>query len=142
MSEIDPYRLVVAAHELGHLIAWQRAGLHINEIRVLGTGEQAEGYVDLGRQRIRDADQARGYLVGLLAGREAGNRWCEQAGMRHHEHTCADDMRSFQRLRRHELARHFTDTALRHDAWALVLAQWEQITRLAPRLARHGWLPL
>ncbi|MCP2242728.1 hypothetical protein [Lentzea aerocolonigenes] len=142
MTEIDPYRLAVAVHELGHLIAWQRAGLHINEIRVFGTGERAEGYVDLGRQRIRDTDQARAYLVGLLTGREAEVRWCELSGMRHHDYTSEPDMRSFRRLRRHKLARHLTDAELRHDARALVRAQWEQITRLAPRLARCGWLPL
>lgn len=74
----DRHRLMLAAHELGHVVAWQHAGFAVAEIK-LHPGNVG-GEVSLSkssRTNLRTIEQRRGYLVGLLAGTEAGARWCE-----------------------------------------------------------------
>lgn len=140
MDGIDPYRLVVAAHELGHLVGYQLAGLTIHEVRVLGEGDAAEGYVRLDPRGARGAHQARAYMVGLLAGRVAGVRWCELHGVAHRDDACTTDRTLYRRFRTHPLVRDVPDAEFRAAAQQLVRTHWPRIARLAPRLARRGWL--
>ena len=142
LDDLDPRRLEVAAHELGHAIAWKEAGLAATAIRVLGHGDRAQGYVRIENRLIYDADAARAYLAGLLAGREAGIRWCEENGLTHYEHTCHTDLNNFRQQRRTPLGRQVSVGQARATARLIVRANWCLIVRLAPRLALQGRITL
>jgi len=138
---IDPHRLRVAAHELGHYLAWQDAGITPAAIVVEGYGEEAHGHVETGRTRLTTTEQASAYLVGLLAGREAELIWCTKYGLRYHPHTFdTGDGPRFRKLRRHKLVRAITDGEFQSGAQRLVQGHWPRIERLAPRLALRGHL--
>lgn len=140
-TELDPQRLRVAAHELGHYLAWQAADLDIQRIYVAGTGVEAHGKVRIRRQKVRDPEQARAYLVGMLAGREADIRWCEHNDLEWHEHTSNGDMKAYRSLhRRIDWVRDVTDREFRAEAHRFIVANWSKITRLAPKLAERGRL--
>lgn len=141
-TSVDPYRLDVAVHELAHWFAWRHAGftIAIRHIRVRGYGEGAEGNVHIGRRPIRTAEQARGYLTGLLAGREADLRSRDETGREFYEYTCRGDLETFQKFRGREWTAGVSDEEFRRAARALVDASWSQITVLAPRLASRGYL--
>jgi hypothetical protein len=138
----DPQRLRAAAHELGHAIAWHLTGTTPTAIRVVGRGERAYGFVSV-QAEIHTVDDARAYLAGILAGREAGMRWCEENGLRHHEHTCLSDLAAFRQQRRdYDLCRRVSRADARALARRIVARHWPRIVRLAPRLARAGRLTL
>ncbi|WP_326960553.1 hypothetical protein [Amycolatopsis sp. NBC_01286] len=137
----DRHRLMLAAHELGHVVAWQHAGFAVAEIK-LHPGNVG-GEVSLSkssRTNLRTIEQRRGYLVGLLAGTEAGARWCELAGEFRGDHAsgCAWDHRAFMRNQRHFGLTHIPKSEFRREARAIIRAHWRQIFRLAPTLAHRG----
>lgn len=135
----DPDRLRVAVHELGHAVAWKiAANTTPTAIRVFGHGITAHGYVHVDAA-VHTVDDARGYLAGLLAGREAALRWCEENGLAHPEWTCSSDVSSFRQQRRdYELCRQVSTADARATARRIVRTHWALIVRLAPRLARAG----
>jgi hypothetical protein len=141
-GDLDPRRLEVAAHELGHLIAYQHAGLAVRAIRITGRGEDARGAVRLDPRGARTAEQARGYLVGLLAGRVAALRWCHEHGPQFREHVARTDRALYREFRRHPWVREVPDAHFQAAAHDLIHAHWSHITRQASRLAREGRLPL
>lgn len=140
MREIDPFRLHVAAHELGHMITWEVLGLAVKEALVWGHGTEAEGRVRLNDQRLRNPAECRDYLFGLLAGREADIQWCRTTGRTFHPHTCSGDLKVFRAMRKHQWVSDIPDAEFRANARGLVLTHWRRITRLAPVLARRGSL--
>lgn len=135
---IDRWRLVVAAHELGHAFAWQDAGVGFGMIRVWGHGRSTEGVVPVDGRRLRNAEQLRLYLIGLYAGSAASERWCDLAGMRHPASGCRHDLATARQMRRHPWARNLTDGELRTGARRAVGRHWSRIHRLAPKLADRG----
>lgn len=135
---LDPHRLIVSAHEIGHAIAWSVAGMPIVAIWVEGRGPGAHGYVKLDGKKLRNANETRDYLIGLLAGRAAGIRWCESHGLTHHDYTCADDLTKFRQGRQHRWVRHIPDSEFHTAARLLVRQHWPRIARLAPELSRRG----
>lgn len=145
MGEVsDVERHVVAAHELGHAFAFREAGQTISEIRVLGHGANVEGYTELNNPVIIGVEQGFAFLVGILAGRAAGERWCEI-----HDYTrpgpaaCRTDRRLYVKVcREHPELRPFTASQVRASARKLVRARWRQIERLGPRLALRGTVTL
>jgi hypothetical protein len=138
----DLNRMRVAAHELGHAIAWQVApNTTVTAIRVIGRGANAHGFVNVDAD-VRTVDDARGYLAGLLAGREAALRWCDENNLVHHEHTCASDRASFRQQRRYNLCRQVSPAEAKALARRIVRAHWRRILRLTPRLAHRGQITL
>ena len=137
-TELDPHRLLVAAHELAHAIGFRRAGIELTAIRVWGRGQTTQGHVDIVQYQVHTVPAARAYLAGLLAGREASLRWCEENGLPFQEHTCSTDLANFRRQRRTDLGRQVSKGAALADARSLVRTHWPRIVRLAPRLARAG----
>ena len=140
---LDPRRAHVAAHELGHLVVWERVpGARIVTVRVRGKGNNSDGYVEVDWPKHYDTpDMVRGYLVGMMAGREADLIWCELSGMRHYPDTCADDLAAVRKARRrHAPSRQWTESELAREARTLVRARWGRILRLVPKLARTGHL--
>ncbi|MGW7537810.1 hypothetical protein [Amycolatopsis sp. NPDC054798] len=134
---------MLAAHELGHMLAWQQAGFTVAEIKLHpGTAGGEVSLSKSSRSDLRTIEQRRGYLVGLLAGTEAGVRWCELAGEFRAEHSggCAWDRKAFQRNQQHFGLTHIPRTEFRREARAVVRARWHQLFRLAPRLAQRGRL--
>lgn len=144
LAGIDTHRLVVAAHELAHALVFRAAGIEITDIRVLGTGSGARGYVRVAGNQALNKRQARQYLVAVVAGREGDLRWCDQHGLdRWPDHVCADDFADLRKMRREfreqgELHRGTGTGELRAEARLRVRTYWPRITRLAPRLARRG----
>jgi hypothetical protein len=142
--DIDLYRLQVATHELGHLVAWERLpGARIVAVRVYGRGVNTEGHVEVDWPTAAP-ELDHGYLVGLLAGREA-----DRIFTNHHpdfpysDRGAAHDLNLLRRIRRnHTPSRQWTEHRLRTDAARLVRAHWDRIQRLAPYLARRGHLNL
>lgn len=140
MDDLDPIRLSVAAHELGHMVTWEHAGFRIQTIRVTGRGTSTQGLVHVDRGLLRDPGEVRAWLVGLLAGREAEQRWCDQTGSAFIEAGSGEDLAQFRKWRRHEWARRLTERELRIEARQCIRTRWRQIVRLTPRLAHAGRL--
>lgn len=137
---IDPHRLIAAAHELGHYLIFTAAGIEVSEIRVIGRGSSAAGYVCVPPGQSLDEKQQRQLLVGGLAGRQADLRFCEQFGLPPQPaYTCASDMKIVRRDRRQMQDSTWIST-LRAEARRLVLKHWPHIVRRAPQLARRGTL--
>lgn len=74
-------RLVLAAHEIGHLIAFQDAGIRVLYSAIEDGGDTGGTYID-----DPDGDQHHGYLVGLAAGSAAEKYWCDIYGQRLPDH--------------------------------------------------------
>lgn len=137
----DPHRLVAAAHELGHAIAWRASGLDIAEIWIKGRGTATHGHVWLVQTdtEIRTLDDELAVQAGLLAGRIAQELWCDRTNVAI-PFSCADDETLYRARRRTPLGHQVSRTAARTAARSLVRARWSAITRLAPVLARAGRL--
>lgn len=140
----DVERHVVAAHELGHALAFREAGQTISEIRVMGHGASVEGYTDLSNSVINGIEQGVAFLVAILAGRAAGERWCEiNDYTRPGPAACRTDRRLYAKVRReHPELAPFTTAKVMPRARKLVRARWRQIERLGPRLAARGTVTL
>ena len=139
--DIDPHRLVVAAHELGHALTWHALGFLVDTIWIKGHGDSAHGEVmiDITKVKPWTYDHERDFHVGLLGGREAHQRWCDETGMPFLERHCAEDMAQLRR-RRSELGGQTTPRAIRTSARQLVRSHWRRVVLLAPVLARRGSL--
>lgn len=135
----DPDRLICAAHELGHLVGFRAAGVPIAAIKIDGHGRHATGYVrEAGIVHFPNAAAARHYLVALLAGKEAGLRWCDRYDLDYGNRDDID-LRFFHQDRaRWRIT--LSESRGRTLARRLVDQQWPTITRLAPRLAERGRL--
>lgn len=139
---LDPQRLHIAHHELGHWIAWNAyPTVGTKDIQVWGYGRNAEGHVTPGTDgRLRNQQQCRDFLIGLLAGREADAYYCTRAGIRFNPTHSKADLRAFRRIHKHEWVRDVAATEFRTLAREIVHANWSHIVRLAPTLARRGHL--
>jgi len=140
----DPMRMLVAAHELGHAVAWDVAGIAVLSIEVSGWGRGTEGVVRIDRDNtvLRNTDDACGYLAGLLAGQVASLRWSEETRTPHPTHGCSYDLRLFRLNRRSGYAAEVSPADARAAAHLVVRQQWPTILRLAPRLAARGRITL
>lgn len=141
-SEIDPTLLMISAHELGHAVVWHASGLHVKIVQAR-TGLFGSSYalLDLAKTTWTPAT-GRAYLVGLLAGPQAGMYWCEVIGQcRYNERHDAGDMEQFYRYRRaNKGAKAIPERVLRGEARTAVRKHWERIERLVPQLASRGSL--
>lgn len=135
----DPIRLSVAAHEIGHVLGWKAAGYRIHSVRVTGHGTKAEGVVTC-RGRARNRKQAHLYMVGILAGAVAQQRWCAEHGLRYHPETCPDDDALYAQHRAHPWIADTPDKVFLQAATRLVDAHWAEVLELAPQLAAAGRL--
>jgi hypothetical protein len=140
-EDIDYNRLVIAAHEVGHLIALQAADVPITEVRVIGHRRTAEGYVLADVDKPRDDEQAHAVLVALFTGVAAGRLWCDRHGLTRLAGEDVDDRAAYRALRRRPLFRDAAHAEVVADARRLVRQQWARIERLAPVLADRGFLP-
>lgn len=133
--------LEAAAHELGHVAGFRAAQIAIQEVRV---GRDASWVlVDHTEERaaLRDPARARGYLIGILAGRSAQVRWCEERGRVPNDSSWGGDLTLVAKLRRRSLAtKGLTHGELSRAADALVRVRWPWIVRNVPKLARSGRL--
>jgi len=140
--DLDPARLQCAVHELGHLTVWEALpGVRVNGVWVKGHGlRRVHGCVDVA---IPDnsPELDRGYLVGVLAGREADRIFCDLTNARHDPRTCSYDMANFRRTRRrHKPSRRWSETELAREARGIIRANWSTVLRRATQLARRGSL--
>ncbi|SDD94892.1 hypothetical protein [Actinokineospora iranica] len=139
--DLDPDRLNVAFHEIGHLTVWETLpGARVLAVKVTGKGNGTEGLVHM-RWPKNAPEIDRGYLVGRLAGSEADRLRCDQTGDRPDTAGWGHDMADFRRVRRqHEPSRQWTEAELRAEARRLLLAQLPRAQRRALQLARYGHL--
>lgn len=144
IEPLDPMRLLVATHELGHAVAWDVAGIRVLDIQVRGQGRSTEGVVEIDRANtiFRNASDACGYLAGLLAGQVASLRWSEETGTPHPSRGCSHDLRLVRLQRKAGYAREVPVATARDEARRVVREQWVRIVRLAPRLAEAGYVRL
>ncbi|MFC0540664.1 hypothetical protein [Kutzneria chonburiensis] len=141
-AEVEDVRPIVAAHEVGHLIAFQLADMTITEVRLVGSRIRAEGYVQIeDADQPHDAAQAHAVLVGVLAGVAAGHRWCDRHGLTHLVGEDVHDRAAWLDLRPKPLFRDVDRRQALADARRLVRQHWSRIERLAPVLAERGFLP-
>nr|WP_042198372.1 hypothetical protein [Kibdelosporangium sp. MJ126-NF4] len=138
----DPYRLALAAHEIGHAVVWRAGGFEIDEIWIKGHGLSAHGRVWIVQtdDDIRTVDAEHAVQAGLLAGCEAHLRWCSETGVTGVDVSADHDMTLYQRRRRTRLGRQVNSADVRATASRLVRHNWPTITRLTPVLARAGRL--
>ncbi|WP_410580269.1 hypothetical protein [Amycolatopsis sp. lyj-108] len=134
--------LALAAHEVGHAIACQAAGLRVIEVRLFPD----RGYVEHKEADPADQAQVDGELVVLLAGLEAGARWRQKhSGLWRGEalrwsRGCSDsDLALFRRTKRNAS---ISPSRLESRARSLVARQWGRIDRLSRKLADSGRLPV
>ncbi|MEU9686142.1 hypothetical protein [Amycolatopsis japonica] len=134
--------LAAAAHEVGHAVACQAAGLRVYAIRLTAD----RGFVKAADADPGDQDQVDGELVVLLAGLEAGARWAQKhSGLWRGEalrwsRGCSDsDLALFRRTKRNASV---SPSRLESRARSMVAAQWGRIDRLSRRLADSGHLPV
>lgn len=139
-----PYRLMISAHELGHAVVWRDEGLpRATVIEVRGSGQRTVGAVRLrDRGEARTEAFARRYLVGLLAGVAAGNRWRELHAPRLAPDESAVDQRYLRLWLALPVARRLDVAELRDAARAAVWQRWPEIARLTPILAVRGSVTL
>jgi hypothetical protein len=138
---------MIATHEMGHAIAWQRVGFQIVSITVRGRGAGTTGYVQLDGQSNRTPDEARDNLIGLLAGREADHRWCEIAGQPPDPYGSSADLAAYRKYRKNDGKHqrwliHLSDNELRAAARKVVTTHWSRIVPLAKQLAERGRIRL
>ncbi|MFD6072867.1 hypothetical protein [Amycolatopsis lurida] len=141
-SPEDAMMLAAAAHEVGHAVACQAAGLRVREVRLLSH----RGFVTYAEPDPGDQHQVDGELVALLAGPEAGARWAQKhRGLWRGEalrwsRGCSDsDLALFRRTKRNASV---SPSRLESRARSLVSAQWGRIDRLSRQLADSGRLPV
>lgn len=139
---IDPHRLRVAAHELGHAIAWHATGFQVAEIWIRGQGPSVHGHVWLDHtdDELTTVELERRYQAGLHAGRLAEQRWCEENDLCFGEHTCTQDMDILRNRRRREPGCLVPAGQAMGDAQRLIRVKWSRIARLTPALAAAGSL--
>ncbi|MFJ8912340.1 hypothetical protein [Amycolatopsis sp. NPDC102389] len=132
--------LALAAHEVGHAVACQAAGLRVIAVRLFPD----RGYVTHVEADPADQDQVDGELVTLLAGLEAGARWAQKhRGLWRGEalrwsRGCSDsDLALFRRAKRNASV---SPSRLESRARSLVAQQWGRIDRLSRKLADSGRL--
>lgn len=147
MTTVDQRRLMVAIHEMGHALTWHRAGFQIKTIRVRGRSNGTTGYVDLDNQPNRTPEEARDYLIGLLAGREAEHEWCRITGQSSDAYGSSTDLAIYRRYRKYDCANerwvaHLSDGEFRAAARKVINARWSQVVHLANQLAQHGRIRL
>jgi hypothetical protein len=140
---IDPHRLLIAAHELGHALAWRALGFTVDEVWVKGRGPAAHGrvWLDITHVKPWTLTHERGFHTGLFAGREAELRWCNEHGLPINEASCSEDMAQHARRRRTSLGRQVRPREAEAEARRLVRRYWPRLVRLAPHLAIRGSLP-
>ncbi len=139
---IDPHRLLIAAHELGHALTWHALGFTVDEIWIKGHGRSAHGYVwlDITKAKPWTVRHERDYHIGLFGGREAQQRWCEDHNIPFDEYACAEDMAIHRKRRRTRLGGQVHPGEAKAEARRLVRAHWRRIVHLAPSLATRGSL--
>jgi hypothetical protein len=141
VHELDPQRLRVAAHELGHLVAYREAGIPVESITITGHGTRARGEVMLPRAATIAEERIPDYLVAVLAGREADRWWTDLHGMpRSTSRTFETDLRLFRRHFHGPAVRGLSESVLAARARKLVQRHTRLIESLAPDLARRGRL--
>lgn len=136
----DQHRLAAAAHEIGHTLAWEAAGIRVREVRLTGRGRRTGGYATTGRVEVRSRRQAHLYVVGILAGQAAQDLWCRAYRIRCTTLSCADDQEAFERHRAHEWLTSTPDETFWRDADTYVQQAWPLIAEYAPVLADRGRL--
>nr|WP_042190901.1 hypothetical protein [Kibdelosporangium sp. MJ126-NF4]CEL19681.1 hypothetical protein [Kibdelosporangium sp. MJ126-NF4] len=138
----DPYRLALAAHELGHAVAWRAGGFEVDEIWIKGHGTRAHGHVWIAAtdDDIRTVEAEHAVQAGLLAGREAQLHWCAETGVTGVDISAEHDMTLYQRRRRTRLGRQCDSADVQATARRLVRHNWPTITQLTPVLAKAGRL--
>jgi hypothetical protein len=138
----DPrYRLATAAHEAGHYVVWRAGGVEIHQVYIREQATGTTGYTETELYRLESPEQARSCLLGLLAGRAAQVRWCEERGLvtPGDEHW-AEDMRRVQVMIRDPHAAGLSTTVLALESARLVRAHWADVVAVARRLDRRGRL--
>jgi hypothetical protein len=146
VTTVDSERLLVAAHEMGHAVAWHTTGFQIVEIRVSGH-VFPNGYVRIADREHTTPELARDYIIGLLAGREAEHQWCDLTGQSPSDSGSSADLDVYRKYRKYDaqhdrFTTHLTDRQLRVAARKVVTAHWPRIERLAPQLAERGAIKL
>lgn len=130
----DPDLLQAAAHEFGHVIVNLAHGITVISVQV-----DSRDYSGLTTIEHDDTPaQLRGELIAKLAGFEAEHLWCRRHGGHLDPRTARTD---FARFRRHH-PDDLPEVLARARARAILIRQWPRIERLAPQLARRGYLTI
>lgn len=139
---VDPHRLAIAAHELGHAIVWRAVGFDIDEIWIKGHGLATHGHVWIVQteEQIRTTADEHAVQTGLLAGLEAQLRWCHAHSLPTATVRADTDMTLYHQRRRTRLGRDVDPAAVRDDTRRLLHQHWNTLTRLVPVLATAGRL--
>lgn len=136
--------LILAAHEVGHALAFCHAGIGVERCEIDLVGEGDGGTV------IEDPNlnQHHGYLVGLTAGKAGELLWCETYGQHAPKHvrngwSASGDRTLYDKhQRQHRDTRGFAWRAAEKQAREILRDNAKQFRRLTEELARHGVLKL
>jgi hypothetical protein len=143
LKTLNPARLVVAAHELGHGLIWKAADFPVGSLWIRGESDDwMRGATEMGGNLIRDTEHMAEYLVGLLAGHIAGERWRDEYRVRERMHGNVGDEATYRQMMRADMSQPLRRADLTLTAQRAVSVHWGEIERLAPLLAERGTLRL
>lgn len=143
LKTLNPARLVVAAHELGHGLVWHTADFPVGKLWIRGDDDDSmRGFTELGGNTISSTERMVEYLVGLLAGHIAGERWRDEYRVRGRMHSNVGDEDTYRQMMRHDISKPIRRNEVVRIAERAVTTHWCDIERLAPLLAERGTLRL
>jgi hypothetical protein len=133
VAGIDPYDLIIAAHELGHAVSAYAHGIGVTKIEMGMTHLDLPDVIGPGMTR----EELIGWLVGCWAGYEAEKLWAWRVGGEAVWSCSKQDRRNFRDTRK---LVGLSEGKARSAARAIVRKEWARIRNLAPTLARQGFI--
>jgi len=136
-SGIEVPRLIIAAHEIGHAMAFHAAGIEVNECVI---GSDGDGITEI---EDPDDSQHHGYLIGLMGGSAGEQLWCAEFGqsLPAYCRTYTGDEKLFkQHQRQFREARAIGMSGARRAARKIIIAEKKRFRQLVEQLARRGEL--
>lgn len=137
---IEIPHLITAAHEIGHVIVFQEAG-----VEVYGCKISLDGAVDGGTWADDPVSgQHHAFLVGIMAGKAGEALWCDIFGQRLPSHCrdgssyAGDRVLFTAHQRKHREARGLSWRKADRLARVILRAESKRFRKLTEQLARHG----
>lgn len=138
----EEYPQFVAAHEMGHALAWRCFGFPLGAITLRGSGFNTSGSVSCAEVTLVGLEGFRQFLIGMVAGIPAGERWCEERNRHCPTSGLEYDLEAFRRTVRWGVTRFGPSAALVSsqlivDARLLQRAYWPLLEKSVPLLAER-----
>lgn len=136
-------RLICGAHEAGHLLLFRAAKLKIIQTKVWGIAEDAQGHViaEDPDERRSDPKIMRTWLIGMVAGEQAGLIAADKYGIEYDERDAEiNSAYDLGRFAEEHKGSGLTLQSARGKARDFLYSNWDKIDEIAYKLALYGKL--